>query len=270
MNIKLKKELFGLFLSLLCYFIILFLLSRIKSFSFDTLGILFGLLTIPVILYLAKRFGYYDKLGIKKEGFFIGVTYGIFFVLINIVLQILKGDLKLSFFSSHIISLPLFIGLFLAAFLEELVFRGVLVSILKEFKGVLFALFISSLLWGFSHLEWLFFSNLPSSNFLISTSFLGLTYGVIFIRSKNIFSSTITHFLGNITIIYLLEGSGKPLFISLKTIFVVFIVFYPLLVDYLEAKRTNTKQSFSYSKYLSFFFIIFIFVLLIWELAGYW
>lgn len=81
-----------------------------------------------------------------------------------------------------------------APFFEELFFRGYLLSILKG-RGELFALIVSSLLFGLIHLQ-------PA--YILQLSFVGFILGLSYLRTKNLLVPIIIHSVNNFLAFYFL------------------------------------------------------------------
>ena len=269
---KLKNGLLGSFLTIFSFLLLIALSAKFKlKIPHIDQNIFFDIVVLSLVLFFAKRFGYFNNLGIRWKGLFPGVIYALIFVFLIFFLDSLRSGMlfKFSFASINKVP-PLFIiDLLLMAFIEELIFRGVLISNLKRLKGVLFALFASSLIFAFFHFVWLFSGEYPNKNILAYGSVYGLIWGIIFIRSNNIFPSTTAHFITNLLILMLPSGLGKPLFEAAFSLFLLLIFLGPIAVDYIESKRTKTKQGFVYSRYLAACFVILLFALLGNDLVSY-
>lgn len=106
-------------------------------------------------------------------------------IFIPFILQQGLSDLKSMLVISLLFSL-------INAPLEEFIWRGIILSSLKEFVSVKYALFISSIGFGLLHLA----VGLP---FIVSLlfSFGGLFYGVVVIKANSIYPAIILHFFIN-------------------------------------------------------------------------
>ena len=99
-----------------------------------------------------------------------------------------------------------------AAFLEELLFRGIVFGALRLLgQGQLKALIISSLLFGIFHLRNLWWAGWRRS--WRTTRYAGLIAGPIFgivrILSGDIYLGILVHFLHNLAVLLPLPGTGR-------------------------------------------------------------
>ncbi|MDD2505545.1 MAG: CPBP family intramembrane metalloprotease, partial [Bacilli bacterium] len=92
----------------------------------------------------------------------------------------------------------LFINVFLAPFLEEFVFRlG-----FNNIKNKYLYLFLSSFVFALFHAFGSFY-NLISLVYILPYFALGLTFGIVYYRSSNVFDSIVIHALHNAVILFL-------------------------------------------------------------------
>lgn len=268
MRITISKEIAGIILTLLFFIFQIAISTKFKIIKPAIYQYMFfNLLTLIFALFLAKKYGYLSKIGLNIKGFFPGILYSLFFVFATIFLYFLNGRYSFSFSFIRNISLVFFLSDILIVVLEELVFRSIIISNLIKVRGALFALIASSLIFSFFHLVRLFSGESPGQDLLANATVFGLTWGVIFIRSKSIFPSIISHLVYNILVIYL-PLDGEEVLKSVVVLFTIIVIFYPLAVDFIEAKRTKTKPSFAYNNYLSICFILLLLALLANETVG--
>lgn len=97
---------------------------------------------------------------------------------------------------------PTLITITIGTFLEEIIFRGFVQERLSWFLGSTSAIAISSILFGFMHYS----SGNPSIvTFDIITIMIdSIIYGIIFLKTKNLFVSWIGHFLCDIVAIVMI------------------------------------------------------------------
>lgn len=98
-----------------------------------------------------------------------------------------------------------------AGFVEEMVFRGVVLNLLKEKWNIKVAVLIPSVLFGLIHIIGMDFSIISSLLVLIAGTMVGIMFSMIAIESGSVWNSGIVHSLWNIIIIGGgLSISGKP------------------------------------------------------------
>ena len=100
--------------------------------------------------------------------------------------------------------------LFVAAMLEELVYRGVLFQTLESAWGTVPALWLQSLVFGVAHLENVFALNGSGWDLaatVLSVTLLGAMWTLLFVLTRNLWICGLNHFAWNFTILC----SGVPL-----------------------------------------------------------
>lgn len=90
---------------------------------------------------------------------------------------------------------------FAAGFVEEMVFRGVILNLLKEKWNLKVAVLLPSVLFGFVHIIGVDFSIVSSLLVLIAGTMVGVMFSMIAIESGSVWNSGIVHALWNIVII---------------------------------------------------------------------
>ncbi|MBM7662892.1 membrane protease YdiL (CAAX protease family) [Bacillus mesophilus] len=119
----------------------------------------------------------------------IGIVVNVMVYSIIIVQQKLEFTLLLLLFC-------LFFSL-INAFFEEVIWRGIMLSALKEFVSTGYAIFVTSIGFGLLHLAIGF--SLPLS-LLISVA--GIIYAVITLKTNSIYPSIVFHIVVNIGMVY--------------------------------------------------------------------
>ncbi len=127
---------------------------------------------------------------------FVGINL-FFFVLekighkveMNVVNKTLLNGIKGNFLSYlwALYSIGIFTGI-----IEEIYFRGYLLNQFLHFKHKNYGLFFTSLIFGFMH-------HSPNSSPLIAISlcFVGLVFGFVYIKTKNIWATSLCHIIYN-------------------------------------------------------------------------
>lgn len=90
---------------------------------------------------------------------------------------------------------------FAAGFVEEMVFRGVILNLLKEKWNIKVAVLLPSVLFGAVHIIGMDFSIISSLLVLIAGTMVGVMFSMIVIESGSVWNSGIVHSLWNIIII---------------------------------------------------------------------
>lgn len=88
-----------------------------------------------------------------------------------------------------------------AGFVEEMVFRGVILNLLKEKWNIKVAILIPSVLFGLVHIIGMDFSVISSLLVLIAGTMVGIMFSMIAIESGSVWNSGIVHLLWNTIII---------------------------------------------------------------------
>lgn len=88
-----------------------------------------------------------------------------------------------------------------AGFVEEMVFRGVILNLLKEKWNIKVAVLIPSVLFGLVHIIGMDFSVISRLLVLIAGTMVGIMFSMIAIESGSVWNSGIVHSLWNIIII---------------------------------------------------------------------
>lgn len=88
-----------------------------------------------------------------------------------------------------------------AGFVEEMVFRGVILNLLKEKWNIKVAVLIPSVLFGLVHIIGMDFSIINSLLVLIAGTMVGIMFSMVAIESGSVWNSGIVHSLWNILII---------------------------------------------------------------------
>ena len=162
--------------------------------------------SIPAFI-LIKKYSHQLKIGYPQlfknrfklwpylVGIFIMITY------LAIILYFENGDFKINpnFRASDFIDKFLVVGI-----TEELVFRGWLLNALLKKMSTWLALIVNNLLFLCIHLPIWYQTHTLVANFssggFISVFILGLIFGLLFIRSKNIWVPIVYHMLWDIIV----------------------------------------------------------------------
>ena len=88
-----------------------------------------------------------------------------------------------------------------AGFVEEMVFRGVILNLLKEKWNIKVAVLIPSVLFGLVHIIGMDFSIISSLLVLIAGTMVGIMFSMVAIESGSVWNGGIVHSLWNILII---------------------------------------------------------------------
>jgi Predicted metal-dependent membrane protease len=137
----------------------------------------------------------YNKSSVKLlfNGVLIGLlcTLIIYSVIFLMKIGFYKGT-GFKFYDSVVVIsfiIGMFIRAFFAGFCEEVFFRGVLLNYLSKYKGKVFGLLVSSLIFAVFHCTR--YSNLYQ---LSSVLLCGITLGYIYIKTKSLYMSIGLHF----------------------------------------------------------------------------
>lgn len=177
-------------------------------------NIIAGIIYIGLAFVLLKFFSKYllktkmNNLGMPK--FFIKAKW----IIIGVILPVVVKAVYPLFFSGKYVSSGMngnqifstlsagivFTGI-AAGFVEEMVFRGVILNLLKEKWNTKVAVLIPSVLFGLVHIIGMDFSVISSLLVLIAGTMVGIMFSMIAIESDSVWNSGIVHSLWNIIII---------------------------------------------------------------------
>lgn len=149
-----------------------------------------------------------DNLGMP--GFSIKTKW----IVVGILLPVIVKAVYLLFFSGQYVSSGMngnqifstlsagivFTGI-AAGFVEEMVFRGVILNLLKEKWNMKAAVLIPAVLFGLVHIIGMDFSVISSLLVLVAGTMVGIMFSMIAIESGSVWNSGIVHSLWNIIII---------------------------------------------------------------------
>ena len=188
-----------------------FVLNLIKNYPQGDLIIKEAILAsfVFIVLLLFKNSYIFTE---KKEKITTGLFYGLFYLLGSALFMLIFGIIG-GGFSSGLPVINILIGCFLVGITEEFLCRGWLLNeFLERFgetkKGVWYSIFISGFIFGMMHLGNIYTmgQDIPTTIMqVLSASGTGVLLGLIYYKTRNIWSVVILHalwdfslFLGNI------------------------------------------------------------------------
>lgn len=232
------------------------------------------LLSVAWFIFLSKRILSLNEIGVKFSGFLRSLGYGLVYFVIYKMAGIFAFGSQSQLFTQNI-DLSIIVILILAAFLEEIVFRGFIFRVWEKKYGFLVGMFISFALFGLVHVI------APPSNNVNSTvismltgplfvliigAVLSPTFSLIAYRTENILGIAFVHFLFNFSIF---TGFLTPK-ISLQTMpawYSTFInllpIIFPILIDFFDRKMFPSKKPpIKWGKYLAITFSLYFVVII--------
>lgn len=176
-----------------------------KKSYFKKLGkynIVLFMACVCILIFFNKVFDIND-FGLTGKNFYKGLLIGglMFFDIINITLGtiFLLSDYDVIIPSFYMVTVLVIEEIFTGLF-EEFIFRGVILNTLLKKFGIISAIFISSFLFGLTHLFNLF-DNPDLINDTMAqvfyATFLGVFLGALYLRTKNIWLVAFYHTLYN-------------------------------------------------------------------------
>jgi membrane protease YdiL (CAAX protease family) len=181
--------------------------------TLPSIGVLLAALFVLIALFIGKKHGSFKSIGfLKQENWWYTIIRGLFFgvfiqlafsIIFDPLIEKLTGtSIDLSNFDTMRGNLPLFfiwlaIGIGFGGFLEEITFRGYLITRLKLIIGdsplsLFIILLLTSVSFGIAHLY-------QGWSGVISTGCFAFIFGVIFIQSKyNLWLPIFTHAFANV------------------------------------------------------------------------
>ncbi len=136
----------------------------------------------------------------KKEKIGVGLFYGLFYLLGSILFMLLYG-VYAGGFKSGLTIINVVIGCFLVGLCEEFLCRGWLLNeFLERYgdnkKGIWYSIIISGIIFGLMHLGNIFVvgqNPILTITQIINAAALGTIFGVIYYKTKNIWSVVLLH-----------------------------------------------------------------------------
>jgi len=167
-------------------------------------GILYPLLTYAFIYFFAKKVMHRDvqsfnipKPGIKAKWILIGIALP---VVVSLVLMFFPGEFSKAGANSETlakISYYLCFGAFGAAFAEEMIFRGVIMTLLREQFNLKVAVLVPSIIFGLIHLIGLEFSFTLVLQLFVAGTLVGIMFSLVALEGDSVWNSGIVHCLWN-------------------------------------------------------------------------
>lgn len=165
-----------------------------------TYKLILGLIFISIMI----QFGYsFYSFKCSKSNFLLVIVPGILIAINNFPISAYMNN-RYVFTDSTIIIFLVVLFTFATAFLEEIVFRSVILTSLLQMveptrKNIFFMVLLSSFLFGIMHFINLFEGASFGATILqVGYSFLmGCLWAVVFLKTKSIWGSIILHFLYN-------------------------------------------------------------------------
>ena len=153
------------------------------------------------------------------------------------LLAIPLSDIAFDIYDPLLFIIEFFSAVIIAPISEELFFRGVLFNRLKINKGVIFALVVSSIIFGLCHI------NYPDHlAHVIYTCLFGMCLCILYLRTDNLLLNMVAHSLYNFLsyiIVYTPIGGlflGGPFTEITAIVFMFSVVFVPIYIIYFAFK----------------------------------
>lgn len=191
-------------------------------------------LAIGLFLYIAikKKWRHYFFIGINKENI---IVYSPLLIVLCIILIGTKG---LNFASISDLLLMLLMQMFIVAFIEETIFRGILLRMLLP-KGTFVAVWISSILFGITHALQLIGGQSIEDTIIqiIYALLVGLVLSLLIIDGQSIILTIFFHGLNNF-----FNFMGKAESSMLTAYIIIFVLFVYMLVLWRRVKKKAAIQ----------------------------
>ncbi len=191
-------------------------------------------LAIGLFLYSAikKKWRHYFFIGINKENI---IVYSPLLIVLCIILIGTKG---LSFASFSDLLLMFLMQMFIVAFIEETIFRGILLRMLLP-KGTFVAVWISSILFGITHALQLIGGQSIEDTIIqiIYALLVGLVLSLLIIDGQSIILTILFHGLNNF-----FNFMGNAESSMLTAYIIIFVLFVYMLVLWRRVKKKAAIQ----------------------------
>lgn len=166
-----------------------------------------NLVAFVVLIIIAKKIGLFDDIPWNVKGVFKGLLLGIPVLLFCLVQ--LSGILEATYDYSIVINVfgvvTALIYCVAIALWEEFLCRGViLTNMLKKWgnskNGIIKSVILSAFIFGAAHVITGFGGDWTNTTIqIVYASFMGLLFGVIYIKTKSLASTIVLHFILNLT-----------------------------------------------------------------------
>ena len=166
-----------------------------------------NLVAFVVLIIIAKKIGLFDDIPGNVKGVFKGLLLGIPVLLFCLVQ--LSGILEATYDYSIVINVfgvvAALIYCVAIALWEEFLCRGViLTNMLKKWgnskNGIIKSVILSAFIFGAAHVITGFGGDWTNTTIqIVYASFMGLLFGVIYIKTKSLASTIVLHFILNLT-----------------------------------------------------------------------
>ncbi|MGL4989833.1 MAG: lysostaphin resistance A-like protein [Sarcina sp.] len=229
-------------------FIKIFLIVKIKNnlllniflFSLQTF---IALCSLNIILYITKTktpdINYCSNYTLKDFFYILIIILGFRFLYEGSIYQfkeLLVIDLKLN---------SLLMTCIYAPFIEEFLYRGLILNGMLKKYNPLIAIFISSFLFGFMHFN--FFQSL-------NAFFISLIIGIIYLKTKSIYLCIFLHFCNNILALFLPSFIFDNIIVHYIYIVLSILIgtclfiygFFSIKLSKRDKKFTNQKKDFNF------------------------
>ena len=189
------------------------ILNKIIKFEFIS-NVFSGILYVTICYFLLQLFSE-KKLNKKIESFNIKIEkINLYWFILAILLQTVVVIVYLLLFDGNFVENPSLInsklqiissGIFYtglgAGIVEEMVFRGFILNLLKEKYNIKIAIILPSLIFGLLHIIGIPFNILTYMQIIFAGTLVGIMFSLISIKENNILSSSLVHSFWNIFII---------------------------------------------------------------------
>ncbi len=165
------------------------------------------LVAFGCLIVIAKKIGLFEDIPWNVKGIYKGLLLGIPVILFSLVQ--LSGILEATYDCTIVINVfGVVAGLIYCvaiALWEEFLCRGIiLTNMLKKWgnskRGIAKAVILSAFIFGGAHIITGFGGNWTNTGIqIIYASFMGLLFGVIYIKTKSLASTVVLHFILNLT-----------------------------------------------------------------------
>lgn len=204
--------------------ILILIFSQVSAELIETLLVLFkvpefisiaisGIIYIFLTYFLLKQFVikfFHQNLNDFGIGHFhVKWKWVIIGLLLPVVVTVIYLSIPGHIISTHkstletlaVISRGIFFTGFGAGFVEEMVFRGIIMTLVKEKWGMMISIVIPSLLFGLVHIIGMSFNLLSILLVMLAGTMVGVMFSLIAYESKTVWNNALVHSLWNSVII---------------------------------------------------------------------
>lgn len=232
------------------------------------LSIFQAIITIFLLMVLTRHSNNTKIYAFRLNGIFKGILYGLLYILFTSIFT--SKAVHATYFDANSVSKIFFSTIIfyaLWAFLEELLYRGIIFLYFIKKKRVFIGIIISSILFSLGHAARYLYGDNFKPIWFITDFFTGNVYATIFLLTGNIWGVSIAHFMYNLN--QAMSVTGDYIYNSTVTVLLILSYYWteslsPVLLVLVEKyvfKGRKIAQRFPMKNYIIAVTLLFIFLM---------